>query len=419
MYMQKLATEYSSNKGSYKNYWETSDYAKLVTPVQNMHLPVYRWYSFKHSFSRNLVKDLIKRLNLTNDDTVLDPFCGAGTTLLACKEIGINATGLDLMPLSVFISNAKIGNYDKQIIRNYSEKINFPDNFKIKFCKYFEDISKYFPEDNLKKAFYLKEYIENIDDNTSRDLFNLAFLSIMEEISYARKDGAFVRIVKNKVTKDPLKAFNEKISLFIQDIDFLNSLPVTSSIAKISDARKTGLRKGSITSVITSPPYPNRHDYTRIYYLELMMGFYSDPNDIKNLRYGLIRSHVEAREKYKVKDYIPPDQLVNIIEKMKKIDLPNRNVISLVEGYFKDMHIFLQEMERVLKFEGTVSVVIGDSRYGGINVPAGELLIEIANNIGLDLTENIVARDKGNSPQQMGRFGKTLSKESIITLKKL
>jgi hypothetical protein len=241
----------------------------------------------------------------------------------------------------------------------------------------------------------------------------------MEEISYARKDGAFVRIVKNKVTKDPLKAFNEKISLFIQDIDFLNSLPVTSSIAKISDARKTGLRNGSITSVITSPPYPNRHDYTRIYYLELMMGFYSDPNDIKNLRYDLIRSHVEAREKYKVKDYIPPDHLVNIIEKMKKIDLPNRNVISLVEGYFKDMHIFLQEMERVLKSEGTVSVVIGDSRYGGINVPAGELLIEIANNIGLDLTENIVARDKGNSPQQMGKFGKTLSKESIITLKKL
>jgi DNA modification methylase len=399
-------------------YLEISDYAKLVTPLQNLHLPVYRWFSFKHSFSRNLVIDLIKRLNLTSDDTVLDPFIGSGTTLLACKEMGINAIGLDLMPLSVFISNVKIGNYDKRIVEKHLQKIDFPEKFVIKSEKYSKDISKYFPKDNLRKAAYLKEYIDCIDDKATRDLLNLAFLSIMEEISYARKDGAFVRIVKDKVTKDPLKAFNDKVLLYMHDIDFLNLLPVTQSYAKECDARDTGLEESSITSVITSPPYPNRHDYTRIYYLELVMGFYSDPSDIKKLRYSLIRSHVEAREKYKTEDYTPPANLVNIVEKMKRIDLPNRNVIGLVEGYFKDMHIFLQEMKRILRPDGTISLVIGDSRYGGINVPAGELVIEIAKKVGFDMLENVVARDKGNSPQQMGKFGKTLSKESVIILKK-
>ena len=399
-------------------YWDINDYSRLVTPRQNIHLPVYRWYSFKHSFSRNLVHNIIKGLKVSGDDLVLDPFCGAGTTILACKELGINGIGLDLMPLSVFITNTKIGSFDKDEVKYYLSHLPTPKESAQVPDYYEENLAKYFPKINLTEATYLNYYIEGISHQPTRDLFKLALFSILEEISYSRKDGAFIRIIKDKRPKETFRAFKEKITMFLSDLDFLNSLPKVHSYASIGDARKTKLENGSISAVITSPPYPNRHDYTRIYFLELMFGFYRNSDEIKSLRYELLRSHVEAREKYKAFNYVKPEELATIIEKLKCADLPNRNVINLVESYFKDMHIFLREMMRVLTNEGTVSLVIGDSRYGGINVPAGEIIIDIAKKIGFDLTRNIVARDKGNSPQQMGRYGKSLSKESVITLKK-
>jgi DNA modification methylase len=410
---QRSLTDPNSN-----NYWDLSDFSKLVTPLQNKHLPVYRWYSFKHSFSRNLVHNLIESLNLTENDIVLDPFCGAGTTLLACKEKGIRAIGLDLMPLSVSISNAKVGSYSVKKIEHYLKHLDDLHPFMGDLSTSFQRISKYFPPENLELALSLKYFIEKINDRSTRVLFRAALMSIMEEISYARKDGAFVRMVKNKKTNETIDSFRRKISLFMDDIPFLNALPKTHARARLGDARNTKLPAGSISAVITSPPYPNRHDYTRIYYLELIMGFYQDYEEIKRLRYELIRSHVEAREKYESVGYKQPQELSMIIDKLKAKNLPNRNVISLVEGYFEDMHIFLAEMKKVLKDNGNLCIVIGDSRYGGISVPAGEIVIEIARNLGFELIRNTLARDKGNSPQQMGTFGKVLSKESIIILKK-
>lgn len=399
-------------------YWGLSDYSKLVTPLQNKHLPVYRWYSFKHSFSRNLVHGLIESLNLTGNDVILDPFCGAGTTLLACKEMGIRSIGLDLMPLSVLISNTKIENYSIKKVVHFLENLNEPHPSVVDMNNSLLKISKYFPHGNLETALSLRDFIEEINDHQTKILFRTALMSIMDEISYARKDGAFVRLIKNKKTLETVDAFRRKVFLFMEDIPFLNSLPKTLSRARLGDARNTKIPDSSISAVITSPPYPNRHDYTRIYYLELMIGFYRDYEEIKKLRYELIRSHVEARAKYKSVGYEQPQELSMIVDKLKAKNLPNRNVIGLVEGYFEDMHIFLAEMRRVLKNNGNLCIVIGDSRYGGISVPAGEIVIEIAKNLEFELVRNTFARDKGNSPQQMGAFGKVLSKESIITLKK-
>ena len=43
---------------------------------------------------------------------VLDPFMGSGTTLLACKERGIDCYGFDVSPLAVLASRAKTNDYD-------------------------------------------------------------------------------------------------------------------------------------------------------------------------------------------------------------------------------------------------------------------------------------------------------------------
>ena len=40
------------------------------------------WYRFVLSFPPHLVRDYIKKFQLTQKSVVLDPFCGTGTTLI-------------------------------------------------------------------------------------------------------------------------------------------------------------------------------------------------------------------------------------------------------------------------------------------------------------------------------------------------
>lgn len=403
-----------------KNYWAINQYSKLVTPFQIRHLPVYQWYTYKHSFSRNLVHSILEKYEIEIGERVLDPFCGAGTTLLATKEMGVKAMGVDLMPLSILSTNVKLHKYSKvKVLELYKDlTLKTKSTSAPLFDSSYEMLYKYFPKGTLDWILSVKFHILDIEDKKYRDLFLLCLLSILEDASYTRKDGAFLRTVQKPRMQSVESLFEIKVKQIYNDLWFANSLPGTRSKAFQSDARKIGLERNSIASVITSPPYPNRHDYTRIYLLELMIGFIDNYDGVKDLRYNLLRSHVEARERFKVTDYDPPEGLQNNLLSMKKEALPNKNVINLVDGYFKDMHLVLKEMYRLLQTSGTMHIILGDARYGGINIPAGNYVTQIAEKLGFEHIETIKARDKGNSPQQMGKYGKSVSLESIISFRK-
>lgn len=62
----------------------------------------YSWFTFPHSYSAELVAELLREWELGPNNLVLDPFVGAGTTLVACQDADIPSIGIDLShwPLS-------------------------------------------------------------------------------------------------------------------------------------------------------------------------------------------------------------------------------------------------------------------------------------------------------------------------------
>jgi len=412
-----MKTEYTFSQSS-MNYDQDIDIRLLVTPYQNKRIPVYNWFDYKHSFSRDLVLKLIEKIRLNNKDEILDPFCGSGTTLLASKELGIPVRGIDILPLSVFISNTKLLRYDEYNVKTAINEIKnfFKENntdYRINKTKK-ELLMKFFREDILDKILYIREWIETKDNKETRYFLLSALLSILEEISYTRKDGGFPRILKEKKIPDLKSAYLSKLNNMVKDIEFINKLPDTYAEAIEGDARKTIFESNSFSAVITSPPYPNRHDYTRVYFLELITGFLDTQKDIRTLRYHSVRSHVEARRKFIAEDYNPPNTLNAILKKLEETSLPNREIIKMLEGYFEDMHLVLKEIKRLLIPHGKVAFVIGDVRYGGIMIPVGNILIDIGNKIGLEFKEKITARMRGNSPQQMKKYGREPMEENIL-----
>ncbi len=85
----------------------------------------------------------------------------------------------------------------------------------------------------------------------------------------------------------------------------------------------------------------------------------------------------------------------------------NRHVVRLIEGYFFEMALIISELGRILRPGGTVIMVNDNVQYHGEEVPTDLILSDFAEQSGF-VCEKIwvLPRGKGNSSQQMRRFGR-------------
>jgi SAM-dependent methyltransferase len=399
---------------------EKPELGSLVSPHRNREIPIHNWYLYKHGYSRDLADYLVKNLNLSAGSWVLDPFCGGGTTLLTCKELGINAYGFDILPFSVFLSTVKIRNYDiKEIARQLDilKKSNIDRCHSRTSLPDIPLVRKAFKPEMQRALLALKSKIDSISDLQAKSFFDLGFLSILESVSNTSKAGGFLRIIDRDISPEVIKElFFNKINAMLNDVIEESRSKQDRKVivtARIGDARKLPTKR-RFDAVITSPPYPNRHDYTRIYSLEMMFDFISSNDQLKKIRYETLRSHVEARKKYEVIGYKRPDRLEFLIAQVKRNGTNNPQVITMLEGYFEDMYLSLSEIQRCLRNGGKIAMVISNVRFAGVNILVDEILSEIGLQVGLIPLEIWAIRYRGNSSQQMRDYMRSPSRESVI-----
>ena len=402
-----------------------AEYGPLISPVRDRGNPIYNWHAFKHSYSKKLVEKLVEKFKLSKNSWVMDPFSGGGTTLLACKELGINSQGFDILPFSVFLSNVKTRNYEPKKLREEIKKfkgkhplphknIDLPD---------IPIIHKAFSKGVKNELLSLKHEINTLRDPIVRDFYMLGLLSILESVSNTVKAGGFLRIKKNNLSKEKVRSkFISKIEKMIEDVEKFNSnRKFDLSKVKVNtikaDSRKLSSKR-LFDAIITSPPYPNRHDYTRIYGLELIFNFVKNNDELKQIRYNTLRSHVEARKQFELKNYKKPPIIDRLITRVKKSGLNNPQVPEMIEGYFEDMFLSLSQMQKYLKRKGRIALVVSNVRFGGVAIPVDLILAEIGKQAGLTIKDVIIARYRGNSAQQMKQFKRKPSIESIVIWQK-
>lgn len=87
---------------------------------------VHRLHPYLGKFIPQLVEIFLRKY-FKQGQTVLDPFCGSGTTLVQANELGINSIGFDISEFNVLITKAKTAKYDlgiaKKEIHDILEKL--------------------------------------------------------------------------------------------------------------------------------------------------------------------------------------------------------------------------------------------------------------------------------------------------------
>jgi hypothetical protein len=99
--------------------------------------------------------------------------------------------------------------------------------------------------------------------------------------------------------------------------------------------------------------------------------------------------------------------------------LSNPNVPGLVANYFLEMAQVVFELARVLKPGGHLVMVNDNVRYHGEEVPVDLILSDFAESAGLTVEKIwVLPRGKGNSSQQMGRWGRQELRKCVYLWKK-
>jgi len=367
------------------------DYEGLVTFAQNKVMPIYNWFYYKEGFGRDLVWNLIKELSIPLGTKILDPFCGTGTTLLAAKQLGYDSVGTDILPLGVFVANTKLqDDYDMDLLGEEMRKLS-SHKFGPATIKWadpgFLDMRKAFSSYARNDILFFKERIMEVEDPKIRNFLMLGLLSIVSEASNTKKDGGVIKIVQKRHLAPVRFLLRNRLKRMSKDIKRMTPSKAHAE-AYVGDARNISLDKESIGACITSPPYLNYVDYTKIYGLELSL-LLSSTEEMKHLRNTSLRSHVGAE--YRKKE-LKSEKLKETLESIRETAAVNTKYPQVLEGYFEDMYLNMQSLYPVLKEGGTASYVVGNTCLPGITIDTDLILAELAEKIGYSARQIMVAK---------------------------
>ena len=390
------------------------DWRGWVTPKYAKDKAIHRWYLFPHSFTGDLVYALVNEWSLDSKDLILDPFAGSGTTLLAAKEMGIPCAGYDLSPLAVLASNTKTKTFSHQHLEASWQSLEHTllrNNSVVMSRTYPELVHRALPEGRLEALNAVSIEIENIDCSLAeKNFFRLALISIIPHFSYAVANGGWLRWLNQGACAENVnRLFKEQVEMMLSDVCDTPNQDDGKWQAHLADARSMPAPDATYSAVITSPPYPNRHDYTRIFGVELMFAFH-DWETNRELRYQTFHSHPEAHpNRPDAAGYVPPDELECIVR-----DQSDKRIKSMLKGYFLDMYLCLRDVSRVCCRGAHVAFVVGNAQYDGKAVYVDEFTAEIGEQTGLICKEIRAVRWRGNSAQQMGKYGRMAARESVV-----
>lgn len=406
------------------------DYATYDTPVnfkESLTKPIHRWYGYKEGFSPSFVKKFIDTYAAGQKNTVVfDPFGGVGTTALVAMQMGLRAYSMDVNPLGVFVAETKTKKYtasELSFLKRTCDELLETDDVEVAVSIQNETIRKYFDRKTWTSLVKILSFIQSIKRPGVHDLFLLGVLSLVSELSTHQKNG---NGVKKKRILPPERNFHslklllvEKIKVFVEDIKN-SSLTGECSIKQASNIEPYSLpNKASV--VLTSPPYANCFDYSKVYLTELWIGsFFKKKEDQASFREKSISSHIHYS--WKKRNSAFGSDLVNnsIVPILNKEKLWSDRIPKMLSGYFSDMGRCLSNLSKNVKKGAVVGIVVGNSVYGGIPIATDLILAEMSERYGFKCCGIHVYRKVIASSQQMVLLTekeKYFVRESMVVLK--
>jgi DNA modification methylase len=414
---------------------EDPHFGSLVVSSGNEQLAVHRWFRFKEAYSAGLVPALLETYAPAGQTfSLLDPYCGVGTTLLSAQTVStqsISATGIEYNPFVRFVACTKLDWHLVDPVKlvalgatvakaGQAERMELPElsGFQTGRCMSIHI---------ARRLIGIRDAIRSEGDSPTHKALLLGLAAAIEPLSHTRKDGRALRLV-DRPRQIVSAVLQDKWEAIAADVSSMRILQPHRNAVKIiaGDGRKPlahGVQPGSVDLIITSPPYPNNIDYSEVYKLELwLLGFIRDSNSFLGLRKQTFRSHPTSDLSTPEEDFLkkitaqPLSQAFEPV--LSKLDAKKETWRRrLFVGYFSDTKSALEQYYLSLRPGGHAFIIVGNSLHGGKYAPyliATDLLIAtLARSIGFEVERISVARSL-----RRRLMGNHFLRESLLVLRK-
>ena len=327
-------------------------------------------FPYRGKFHPQMIKGVMNVIGLRPGDTVLDPMCGCGTTLIEASIIGVHSIGVELSPFACLMSRAKLSalNMDcagfAKLLSMSARVFSHFDSTRVTLASLF---------DKPSEGDAILDELQGSD--ARRELALLAFLDTM---GYATR----------RKTKTAAELFPVVLGRYLAAVREFNAareelaLELGQWRVICGDARRVTVPDNSIDGVVFSPPYSFAIDYVanddlQLRYLSL------DPAELSSRMVGLVGG--EGRNK-------------------------EDRIRSRVSRYYEDMDLIIAECARVLKPGSCCVLVIGSNtnQTGGVRLE--EKMIELAGKQGMPVHWHITREIEG--------IRNTMRDENILVFRK-
>jgi DNA modification methylase len=363
------------------------------------------WYRFVLSYPPHLVREYFSRFGLQKGQTVLDPFCGTGTTVVEAKLQGLKGIGIEANKMAWLAGTAKtdwsidpdgfLG--EARRCADEARKINARAR---KLRRLGDEQGELLLSDSICPVPLHKSLIllSTIDKYMSETFSKHARTALAKTLVFSASNlhfGPEVGVRGRKEDADVVGSWMSNIEAIASDIAATNRKQRPKTVIHEADSRDPSgfLKPGSIDAVFTSPPYPNEKDYTRTTRLEtVLLGFVNNNADLRAIKKGLLRSNTRGVYKEDGDDaWVAGNANIQIIAneiERRRIALGKdsgfeRLYPRVTKLYFGGMARHLAALRPFLKPGAMLGYVVGDqASYLQVMIRTGTLLGEIAEKLG-------------------------------------
>lgn len=369
------------------------------TFVDNMTLPVHRWFRYSAGFAAEWVAQVLDDWRIGSEQVVLDPFAGSGTVSVVCDNHRIKSIGVEAHPVVARICKAKLAWHTPidRFTRFTSEVIRRSQLAPRAPAVYAPLIQRSFDPDALMTLDGLKAaWLALSDGSPESELVWLALTAILRPTASAGT-AQWQYILPNKTKSKvvpALVAFQEQLEVMKSDMRWMQTRADCSMAALHGgDARSLGdFMAQRVDAVITSPPYANNYDYADALRFEMTfwgeVAGWGDIHD-KVRKYLIVSSSQHSsRERLVLEQLLDSDEvapiraelaaITNQLASVREEHGGKKHYHTMIAAYCRDIALVFRQLRRVGNPGVRMCWVIGDSAPYGVYAPIERWIGELA-----------------------------------------
>jgi len=387
------------------------------------------FHTYPATFIPQIARKLISVFS-TEGDTVCDIFCGSGTTLVESSLLNRNAIGIELNPLAVLIAKVKTTPVEPAILKSDLIAIlSCYNDIEPQNCPDVKNAEFWYPQGVIEQLSKLKQSIWQLPNRDSRDFFSVCFSEVSRIVSYTQHGRFKLQRDKRKLNAfflpDVLGEFvriSQKNILGMEEYIRDVSRNVTVKIIEGDATKDNGIEPDSVDLIVTSPPYGDSRTTVA----------YGQFSRLPSQWLGLLPDGITDIDKELLggRNSVGLDAALLELSETLKLSIGfiadrDESRAKEVLSFYSDLFRAMQQAVKTLKPGKYFCLITGNRTVKGLVLKTDEIICEFGEHLGLArrgiLYRNILNKRtplKNSPTNEPGKTGHTMTKESIVLLKK-